>query len=171
MNRLFVILRYDWPLHFVLLFTNWLPDNVLFLKFRGFCCSFFIGKSGRNLRIGRNNIFYNPSKIQVGSNVYIAHSNWFCASGEIKIGDEVIFGPLNTIVAAGHTKKNDSYRYGDEPALNITIGKGSWITSQCVITGGTIINNGVLLAANSVTGGKELEANSTYAGSPVIKIK
>ncbi|MCZ2141170.1 MAG: acyltransferase [Bacteroidia bacterium] len=171
MNRIFVMLRYDWPLLFVLLFTNWLPDNVVFLKFRGWCCSFFLGTCGKNLRIGRNNIFYNPSKVSIGNDVYIAHNNWFCASGEINIGNEVIFGPLNTIVAAGHTKQNGSYRYGNEPSLNIKIGDGSWITSQCVVTGGTVINNGVLLAANSVTGGKELEANSTYAGSPVNKIK
>jgi acetyltransferase-like isoleucine patch superfamily enzyme len=171
MNRIFVMLRYDWPLHFVLLFTNWLPDNVVFLKLRGWCCAFFLGTCGKNLRIGRNNIFYNPSKINIGNDVYIAHNNWFCASGEINIGNEVIFGPLNTIVAAGHTKQNGSYRYGKEPSLNIKIGDGSWITSQCVVTGGTVINDGVLLAANSVTGGKELEANSTYAGSPANKIK
>jgi len=35
MKKLWHYLRFDWPLHFMLLFTNWLPDNVFFLRVRG----------------------------------------------------------------------------------------------------------------------------------------
>jgi hypothetical protein len=59
-------------LHFVLLVTNWLPDNVVFLRFRGFLAGFFLNGSCKNLRLGRNVTFYNPSKIFISDNVYIA---------------------------------------------------------------------------------------------------
>ena len=170
MKRFYTLIRYDWPLHFVLLFTNWLPDNIVFFRLRGFLCSLFLGKCGKDLRIGRNNIFYNPSRIQFGNHIYIAHNNWFCASGTITIDDEVLFGPNNTIVAAGHTLMAGSYRYGAQPALPIHVGKGSWITSQCVITGNTTIGTAVVVAANSVASGN-LDDNSTYGGSPAKKIK
>lgn len=168
MSKLYRLVRYDWPLHFVLLFTNWLPDNIIFIRFRGFLASFFFGKCGSNLRIGRNNIFYNPKNIQIGSNVYMAHNNWFCAGGVIRINEQVLIGPYNCFVAATHSKIENSYRYGAEVKLDIEIGFGSWITSHCVVSGGTSMGNAVMLGANSFTKGK-LDDDSFYAGSPAVK--
>lgn len=167
MNKLHRILRYDWPLHFVLLFTNWLPDNIIFLRLRGFLASFFFGSCGRNLRIGRNNIFYNSRTIHFGSDVYIAHNNWFCSGGSIYIDSEVLIGPYNCFVAAAHSKRNGSYRYGGEDKPNIKIGFGTWISSQCVISGGSVIGKGVLVAANSFVKGRLLN-NGVYAGNPAV---
>ena len=62
-------------LHFVLLFTNWLPDNVIFLRFRGFLANFFLMGTCKNLRIGRNVTFYNPSKIYIDDDE-IAAPDW-----------------------------------------------------------------------------------------------
>jgi hypothetical protein len=42
LKKLYRLQRFDWPLHFVLLFTNWLPDNVFFMNLRGFFASFFL---------------------------------------------------------------------------------------------------------------------------------
>lgn len=168
MSKFYRIIRYDWPLHFVLLFTNWLPDNILFIRLRGFLASFFFGKCGRNLRVGRSNIFYNPKDIHLGSDVYMAHNNWFCAGGVIRIDNQVLIGPYNCFVAAAHSKFENSYRYGAETKLNIEIGFGSWITSHCVISGGTIVGKGVMLGANSFAKGK-LEDDTFYAGSPAEK--
>jgi len=170
MNKFYRILRYDWPLHFVLLITNWLPDNIIFIRLRGFFASFFFGSCGSNFRIGRNNIFYNSQKIHFGSDVYIAHHNWFCAGGTIDIGNEVIIGPYNSFVAANHTKLNGSYRYGKESNLDIKVGFGSWISSHCIISGDSSIGNGVLVAANSFVRGALLD-NGVYAGSPAVSKK
>ena len=86
-----MLLRYEWPLHVVLLLTNWLPDNVIFLRLRGLLASFFLGECGDDLRLGRNVTFYNPSKIRIGSHVYLAYG-CLCLAGDqpISIGDEVI---------------------------------------------------------------------------------
>ena len=60
-----------------LLFTNWLPDNVIFINLRGRLARPFFKKCGKNLGIGRNVCFYNPSKMEIGTNVYIAYGCWF----------------------------------------------------------------------------------------------
>ena len=105
-------LRYLWPLHLILLLTNWLPDNVFFLKLRGTLIKPFFGSCGKNLRVGRNVTFYNSKNLFIGSNVYIAIDNWFNASESIDIEDEVMFGPKSVITSSNHTKFKGSFRYG-----------------------------------------------------------
>jgi acetyltransferase-like isoleucine patch superfamily enzyme len=170
MNKWYRLLRYDWPLHFMLLFSNWLPDNVVFLRMRGFLCSFFFQRCGRNLRLGRNNVFYNPSGFVIGDDVYIGYNNWMCAGELITIGNEVMIGPHNVIVSASHTMERGSFRFAPQSMSPISIGAGSWISSHCVISSGSNVGNGCLIAANSVVRGT-LDAFGQYAGSPAVRVK
>ena len=157
-------------LHFVLFFTNWLPDNVIFLRLRGFLAGFFLMGTCRNLRLGRNLTFYNPSKIYVGDDVYIAYGNWFCALEKIIIEDEVMFGPMSMIISGNHSRINGSYRHGREQNEKIIIEKGSWVGGNCSILSGAKIGSGTAIGANSVAN-KIIPKNSVYAGTKVISIK
>ena len=103
MIKAYRLIRYDLPLHFVLVLTNWLPDNVPFMRFRGWLASFFLAECGKNLTLGRNITLYNPSKIAIGSNVYIAYGCWLSATEKIVIEDEVLFGPYCVLTAGDHT--------------------------------------------------------------------
>ena len=138
-------------LFYVLLLTNWLPDNVVFLRFRGFLARPFFGSCGKNLRLGRNITFYNPSKLDIGSDVYIAYGNWFCAGGTITIEDEVMFGPSSIIVSCNHTIANDSYRWAPIQDKDIRIGRGSWVGGNCNILAGSEIGFGTVISAGSTT--------------------
>jgi len=170
MNGLKRILRYDLPLHMVLFLTNWLPDLIIFLRFRGFLASFFIGKCGKNLRIGRNITFYNPKNISIGNNVYIAYGNWFSAGGKITLDDEVILGPYNVFASSNHTKENGSFRFGPAADKDISIGFGTWIGANCTITAGVKIGKGSLVSANSCVV-KNISDNVMVAGTPAKFIK
>lgn len=169
-NNILRILKYDLPLHFVLLVTNWLPDLIIFIRFRGYLAHFFLGSCKKDLRLGRNITFYNPQNIHIGKNVYIAYGNWFSAGEKITIEDEVIVGPSCIFSSSQHTKINGSFRYGTALKNPICIGKGSWITAQCNILAGTNIGKGVLVATNSVTSGN-LKSDMMYGGSPAKIIK
>lgn len=169
-SKLYRIFRYDWPLHFVLLSTAWLPDNVAILRLRGFFAHFFLGQCGKNLRLGRSITFYNPQNIYLGSDVYIAYGNWFSAGESITIGDEVIIGPYCIFSSSNHTKLNGSFRYGLPNSNPIRVGRGSWVAGQCTILAGSDIGQGVLVAANSVVKGM-VEADIMCAGSPAKSIK
>lgn len=170
LKKIYRLFRYDWPLHFVLLFTSWLPDNVIVLRLRGFLAHFFLGSCGRNLRLGRSITFYNPQNIRIGDDVYIAYGNWFSAGETITIGDEVIIGPYCVLSSSNHTKVGGSFRYGTPVLKAISLGSGSWIAGQCSILAGSDIGKGVLVAANSVVNGK-IEAHMMSAGSPAKSIK
>jgi len=166
MGKLQRLMRYDWPLHFILLLTNWLPDNTVCLKFRGYLAHFFIGFCGHNLRIGRNIVFYNPQNITIGADVYIAYGSWFAGLEKIIIGDEAMFGPYCIVVSGNHTKKDGSFRFGQTSEKPIRIGNGTWIGSHVTITAGADVGSGCQIGANSVVLSGLYPSNSMIAGNP-----
>lgn len=165
MNKLYRLVRYDWPLHFVLLLTNWLPDNVVFIRLRGGLASPFFKKCGEKLGIGRHVVFYDPSKIEIGNWVYVAYGCWFSSSNGIIIEDEVLFGPYNVVASANHTKQNRSFRFGHPSGDTILFKKGCWIGAHCTIMPGSVIGEGSVIGANSIVIGNILP-NCLYAGNP-----
>ncbi len=171
MNKYYRLIRYDWPYHFFYLITNWLPDNVLFLKLRGFLISFFIKSAGKNFQIGRDVTIYNPSNFIVGDNVYIAKGCWFSCGDIIKIGNNILFGPYVTVVTSNHSLSKKGYYFGKPINIKrVIIKDGSWIGAQCTILSGCIVEKNVLLAANSVLKGNT-EIMGIYAGIPARLIK
>lgn len=150
------------PMHFILLFTNWLPDSTIFLRLRGTLIKPFFGLCGKCLMVGRNVTFYNSKNIYIGSDVYIAEGNWFSASTDIIIDDEVMFGPKSVITSSNHTKTDNSFRYSVPKPQSIRIGKGSWISANCTITAGSKIGDGCLIASNTVV--RNIVASKTMFG-------
>ena len=157
-------------MHFILFFTNWLPDNIIFLRLRGFLARPFFNSCGKNLRIGRDLTFYNCGNISIGCNVYIARSNWFSAGDKITIGDEVIFGPMSSISASNHTSKGGSFRYGKPITKPINIEKGTWISAHCAIIAGVNIGENSLIGANTVVS-KNVPKKVLFAGNPGKVVK
>ena len=171
MSSLYKYLRYDWPLHFVLLLTNWLPHNVVFLKFRGWLAKPFFRKCGKSLRIGRDVTFFNPSNMTIGDRVYIAKGSWLLGVGEIFIEDEVLLAPYVLIVTANHSFERGAYRNGPAvDVLPVKIGAGSWLSGHCTILPGSDLGKGVLIAANSVFKGKA-EDGAIFGGIPAKLLK
>lgn len=171
MSKLIRLLKYDWPAHFVLFFTNWLPDNVVFIKLRGWLLSFFVKSAGKNLKIGRDITIYNPSMITFGENVYVAKGCFFSCSGGIEIGSNVLFGPYVVVVTSDHSIKHNSYALGEPKNIGkVNIKNGAWIAAHVTILSNTIIEECVLVAANAVIRGNT-ERLGVYGGIPAKLIK
>lgn len=165
MTKFVRLVRYDWPLQFILLITNVLPDNVLFIRLRGFLARPFFKKCGKQLGIGRHVTIYNPSQVEIGQWVYIAYGCWFSASMGVIIEDEVMFGPYNVIATSNHTKMNNSYRFGPTVGNTIVFKKGCWIGAHCTVLPGSIVGEGSVIGANTVVSGS-IDASCLFAGSP-----
>lgn len=166
MNKVFRLMRFDWPLHLVLLITNWLPDNVVLMKFRGSLARYFFLSAGKGLQIGRNVTFYNPSKIVIGQNVYFAYGVWLCANETIRIGNNVLFGPYSVVVTSNHSLRNGAYALGPQvKVLPVTIGSGAWIGAHSTILSGLNIADSTLVGANSLLN-CDTEPLSIYGGVP-----
>lgn len=148
MNKWVRLFRYDWPLHFILLLTNWLPDNVVLMNFRGALCRPFFKDCGKGLCLGRNLVFYNPSSISLGEHVYIAFNCWLCAGLSIHIGNKVSIGP-GCVMASGRHLMHDG-NFHDAVSMEqeeIQIGEGSWLGANVNVAGGTHIGKGSIVAA------------------------
>lgn len=169
-KKLARLLRYDWPLHFVMVITAWLPDNVIFIRLRGYLARPFFKSCGRSLGIGRNVTFYNPSKLSIGDNVYIAYGCWFSCAMGVRIDDEVLFGPYVVIASSNHTRSGESFRYGSPLGDMIAIEKGAWVGAHCTVTAGSTLGTGSVLAANSALAHKS-KPNHLVAGTPAKDIK
>lgn len=165
MNKIYRLFRYDWPMHFILILTNWLPDSVFFIRLRGALIRPFFKSCGKKLGVGRNVTFYNPSMIEIGNWVYIAYGCWFSPGNGIEIEDEVLFGPYNVIATSNHTRLNGSFRFGQPRGEKILFKKGSWIGANCAILAGSVIGAGTVVGANTVVVGN-VPDNCVFAGNP-----
>ncbi len=170
MSNLLRYLRYDWPVHFILLLTNWLPDNVIFLKLRGFMLRPFLGACGTNFELGRNVTLHNPKNIFIGRDVFIAYGCMFLAVDHIHIDDEVMFGPYCVVTSGNHTRAGGSYRKGIDELKPIRIGFGAWIASHVVVTAGVSIGKGVLIAGGAVVT-ETVPENAVVGGVPARLLK
>ena len=170
MNRIKTLLRYDLPLHFILLATNWLPDNVFFLRLRGFLCRPFFGSCGRQVNIGRNVNFYNPANIHLGDYVHIAYGCFLLAVDHIWVDKEVMFGPYCVLVSGNHTRFEGSYRFGADKLSPIHIHQGCWLGSHVTVTAGCVVGQGSLLAAGAVVI-SDIPQNTMAGGVPAREIK
>jgi acetyltransferase-like isoleucine patch superfamily enzyme len=170
MQKIYRRLRYSWPLHFILLFTNWLPDESFCLRLRGALARPFIGRCGRDLRLGRNVTLYEAESIELGDHVYLAYGCVLMANSPIVIEDEVMIGPYSVVSAGNHTRIGTSFRYGPPQLAPIRIGRGSWLATHVVITAGTTIEEGCLIAGGSVVRG-HVSANTAAGGVPAKTLK
>jgi len=148
-RTLYYQIRWALPLWFVCFITNWMPDNRVTLRIRGFLASFFIKKCGKNFLLGRDVTLLNTNNLYIGDNVYIAKGCWLNAMGKLIIEDEVVLGPYVVISTLQHVFKDNSVRFGGSIAAPVIIGKGSWLAAHSSVKCGVKIGKGNLVGANA----------------------
>lgn len=151
-------------------FSNlaWIDNNVRFLRFPENI------NFGKNAVIKSNTIICScneNAKIIFGNDVSIGYNNLIFSSQKIQIGNQVMIAPNVHIVDSNHKVEiGQPIMFQENETKEIIIKDDVWIGSGCVILAGAIIEEGTVVAANSVVKGK-LMKNSIYAGSPAKFIK
>jgi acetyltransferase-like isoleucine patch superfamily enzyme len=101
-----------------------------------------------------------------------SYGTLICCAGRIEIGDDVQIGEYCSIRDSTHSYEisGKPMKYNPDIILSVTIGNDVWIGRGCMIMPGSVIEDGVVVGANSVVRGV-LKRDSIYAGSPARFIK
>jgi len=134
----------------------------------------------KNVSIGENSNLYKNitihikknGKFSIGDFSHIAPYGYMLIdNNSLTIGNNVAVGPFCSFFCHSHNINGNSTVFTENYIdASIIIGNNVFIGSHSVILPGVIINDNIVVAANSVVRGV-LESNSVYAGSPVKKIK
>jgi len=129
---------------------------------------------GRDINIYNNCVFElgQDSNLEIGSKVIFSFGCIVSINKSLKIGDFVQIGEYCSIRDTTH-----DYKENGKPMMNnndisqpIIIGNNVWIGRNCLIMPGTIIEDGVVIGANSLVKGR-LRSQLIYAGNPIKEIQ
>jgi len=130
--------------------------------------------------LGENSILYKQISIypnangtfRMGKNSHIAPFGYLLIDkNELAIGDDVAIGPFCTFICHSNAiEGNDKLFRKNYQDGNILIGSNVFIGAQCTILPGTVIEDNVVVASNSVVKG-HLKSGGVYGGSPAKRIK
>ena len=119
----------------------------------------------------------NNKKLHLGKNVSALNAIFNVSSGHIYIGDYTIFGHNCMIITGRHEflngKRKKLVTGGPEAptsGYDIVIGKGCWIASGAIISGGVTIGDNVIIGAGSVVT-KDVPSGVFAAGIPARIIR
>ncbi|MBM7454924.1 maltose O-acetyltransferase [Oceanisphaera litoralis] len=141
--------------HFVRFIFSFLPDAPIVMRFRGWFYSLGMKDCGQNLQVAGGAVLRGLENITCGRDVYIGPNSFIMAREDINIGDEVLIAMNVVIVDGNHGKDkvNNSYRFLPGKREAISIGTGSWIAANSVITAGSVVGAGKLVPPCSVIRG------------------
>ena len=146
------------------LFINYFVAYIPCWIIRKAVYSAFGMKIGKRTRIDQRVYIFSPWRITVGDNTRINAFSILDGRGQLTIGSNVSVSMRAVIYTASHKSNSDRF----EAYTRHTVLKDcSWIGVNAVILPGTIIENRVIVAANSVLKG-ETKDGHIYCGNPAV---
>lgn len=128
---------------------------------------------GKNVHLYYNVIIFGDGPIFIDDNVKIGFNTVIYSDkrGGINIGKRCSIAANSYIIDTNHSTQSivDGKNREDTSEL-VIIGDDVWIGAECVISKGSILNNGVIVGANSFVNNK-ISENCIVAGSPARLIR
>ncbi|MEZ4736141.1 MAG: acyltransferase [Caldilineaceae bacterium] len=123
----------------------------------------------RDARIHATASIRNAQNVYVGKNSHINHSCciWAGENSQIILGDNLLMGPGVCLFSGNHGMvKGQPMTFQERREASIIIGDDVWLGAHSVITAGTHIANGVIVAAGAVVTRSITQEDVIVAGIP-----
>lgn len=110
-----------------------------------------------------------PWKLSIGDRSWIGEGVWFHNQDKVTIGHDVVVSQESFLTTGSHAHRVDMALI----TRPILVEPGVWITSRCVVTGGSCIRRNALLTPASVVNGGEVPPNTIFGsdGGRVIGVR
>lgn len=106
-----------------------------------------------------------PWKLTIGSDCWIGDGVWFHNQAQITVEDNAVISQETFLTTGSHAHRRDMALI----TRPISIRSGAWITSRCVVLGGSEIGRSALIRPLSVVQGS-LHPGTIYGGNPLLEI-
>jgi len=122
-------------------------------------------------RIGSNVIFRPrtrvrfPWKLTIGDDCWIGEGVWIHNQDAVTIGHDVVISQESMITTGSHAHRRDMALL----TAPITIDDGVWITSRCVVLGGSHLGRSSLVTPGSVVSGS-IAPGQIVGGNPCVHV-
>lgn len=101
-----------------------------------------------------------PWKLAVGENSWIGEGVWIHNQDHIELGRNVVVSQETFLTTGSHAHRTDMALV----TRPIRVGDGSWITSRCIVLGGSVIGDNCIITPGSVVSG--IVRSGTKFGAP-----
>jgi acetyltransferase-like isoleucine patch superfamily enzyme len=109
-------------------------------------------------------------ELEIGERSVLGYHNFVQCSGTCKIGAGTLIGPSTILLASSHQITDIPLIEEQILKSTLIIGNNVWISANCTINHGIILNDNCIVAANSFVN-KTVERNAIVGGSPAKFIR
>lgn len=119
-------------------------------------------------RIGRDVVFRPrtrvkfPWKLEIGDRSWIGEGVWFHNQDHIRIANDAVISQETFLTTGSHAHRRDMALI----TRPIEVGSGAWITSRCVVLGGTKVGRSALVRPLTLLDGREIPPGEVWGGNP-----
>lgn len=153
-------LIYLWGVFEIIFITNsWQPSS----KVRVGILKLFGSKIGKGVLMRPGVRVKFPWKLSIGDHSWIGEGVWIHNQDKVTIGANVTLSQ-ETFVSTG------SHAYKFDMALltkPIEISDGAWVTSRCMILGGSYLGKSCLITPMSLVSGQRVPDGQIWGGNPL----
>ena len=106
-----------------------------------------------------------PWKLEIGDRSWVGEGVWIHNQDMVRVGHDVVLSQGAFLTTGSHALRSDMALITSP----ISIEAGAWVTSGCVVLGGTSIGQSSVIAPLSVASG-EIGENGIYRGNPAVRV-
>lgn len=104
-----------------------------------------------------------PWKLHIGDRSWIGEGVWFHNQADIVVGHDCVISQDTFLTTGSHAHRRDMALI----TRPISIEPGVWVTSRCVVLGGSVIRQCALVRPMSLVAGEQIPAGEIWGGNPL----
>jgi len=135
-------------------------------RLRAICLRAFGAKIGEGVILRPRLRVKFPWNLEIGNDTWIGEGVWIHNQDRVKIGHDVCISQETFITTGSHDFRNDMALV----TKPIIIEPGAWITSRCMILGGSVLGRSCLVSPMSVVKGSVAQGEVRISNTPEIYI-